>query len=382
MKEKKALLAWAGIWLAILAAVLYAVFYGKPNGSMNSMSWLSFWLLLGAGAFAAAATLLKKAQIGSYLLALCSLIAFVLSIYAFYPYISAAFVGIDSTWETSFFVVIGLMLACVIVNIVAAMQALPFRGKAPKIALPVCASLLSVLLIGGVIANENAPQISGFLKTPTSVEVHTGDPNEDTQYYKSNYASLSELMAAGRNKAEEAMSEGIVLLRNENDALPLRENERKVGFFGISAIDPVYGGTGSGNVDTSSAPSWKTAFERGGLFTVNEDLWNWYSAPEQETYKRTTGQTGPGVTGAKSIGEAPWDVVRSANGESFSKFGDAAIVIISRLGGEGSDMPRGTLALSKLDDIDGSLGDTVNGDYLKLSPKEQALLAQYQQTTA
>ena len=112
MKEKKALLAWAGIWLAILAAVLYAVFYGKPNGSMNSMSWLSFWLLLGAGAFAAAATLLKKAQIGSYLLALCSLIAFVLSIYAFYPYISAAFVGIDSTWETSFFVVIGLMLAC------------------------------------------------------------------------------------------------------------------------------------------------------------------------------------------------------------------------------------------------------------------------------
>lgn len=375
MKEKKALLAWAGIWLAILAAVLYAVFYGKPNGSMNSMSWLSFWLLLGAGAFAAAATLLKKAQIGSYLLALCSLIAFVLSIYAFYPYISAAFVGIDSTWETSFFVVIGLMLACVIVNIVAAMQALPFRGKAPKIALPVCASLLSVLLIGGVIANENAPQISGFLKTPTSVEVHTGDPNEDTQYYKSNYASLSELMAAGRNKAEEAMSEGIVLLRNENDALPLRENERKVGFFGISAIDPVYGGTGSGNVDTSSAPSWKTAFERGGLFTVNEDLWNWYSAPEQETYKRTTGQTGPGVTGAKSIGEAPWDVVRSANGESFSKFGDVAIVIISRLGGEGSDMPRGTLALSKLDDIDGSLGDTVNGDYLKLSPKEQALLA-------
>ena len=49
--------------------------------------------------------------------------------------------------------------------------------------------------------------------------------------------------------------------------------------------------------------------------------------------------------------------------------------MISRLGGEGSDMPRGDLALSKLDDVDGSQGDTVNGDYLKLSPKEQALLA-------
>jgi beta-glucosidase len=375
MKEKKSLLAWIGIGLALLAAVLYAVFYGKPDGSMNNMSWLAFWLLLGAGTVAIAAALLSKARFGSYLLALCSLIAFVLSVYAFYPYISAAFVGIDSTWEVPFFIVILLLLAAVIVNMVAAMKALPFKGAAPKIILPVCASLLAVLLVGGRIADENAPQISGFLKTPTSVEIHTGDPNEDTQYYKSNYKTLSELMAAGREKAEEAMAEGIVLLRNENGALPLKEGERKVGFFGMSSVDPVYGGTGSGNVDTSSAPSWKTAFERNSLFTVNEDLWNWYSAPEQEVYKRTTGQTGPGVTGAKSIGEAPWDVVRSANGQNFAKYGDAAIVVISRLGGEGSDMPRGTLALSQLDDADGSQGDTVSGDYLKLSPKEQALLA-------
>jgi len=37
-------------------------------------------------------------------------------------------------------------------------------------------------------------------------------------------------------------------------------------------------------------------------------------------------------------------VIKSANGASFGKYGDAAIVVISRLGGEGSDMPRGTLA--------------------------------------
>ena len=108
MKEKKSLLAWIGIGLAILAAVLYAVFYGKPNGSMNSMSWPAFWLLIGAGVLAAAMALFKKPRFGSYLLAVCSLIAFVLSIYAFYPYISAAFVGIDSTWEVPFFLVIVL----------------------------------------------------------------------------------------------------------------------------------------------------------------------------------------------------------------------------------------------------------------------------------
>ena len=133
MKEKKSLLAWIGIGLAILAAVLYAVFYGKPNGSMNSMSWPAFWLLIGAGVLAAAMALFKKPRFGSYLLAVCSLIAFVLSIYAFYPYISAAFVGIDSTWEVPFFLVIVLLLASVIVNAVAAMKSLPFKGSAPKV---------------------------------------------------------------------------------------------------------------------------------------------------------------------------------------------------------------------------------------------------------
>lgn len=376
MKERKSLSAvWIGAVLAIVTAALYVVFYGKPSGNMDNMAWPAVWLLVCGGVLAAAASLIKKPRIGAYLLPVCTLIALLLSVYQFYPYISAAIVGIDSTWEVSFFVVMGLMVLTLLVSTVIAMKALPFRGILPKILLPVCAFLFGVLLAGGVIANENAPQISGFLKTPTFVEVHTGDPNEDTQYFKSNYTSLSSLMAAGRDKAEEAMAEGIVLLRNENQALPLAEGERKISFFGISSVDPVYGGTGSGNVDTSSAPSWKSAFERNSLFTVNEDLWNWYLAPEQEGYKRSTGQTGPGVIGAKSIGEAPWEAVKSANEESFPAFGDAAVVVISRLGGEGSDMPRGTLALSQLEDVDGSLGDTVNGDYLKLSPKEQALLA-------
>ncbi|MBR4208715.1 MAG: glycoside hydrolase family 3 protein [Lachnospiraceae bacterium] len=375
MEQKKSPSVWPGIVLAVLAAASYAVFYGKPNGSMDNMSWPAFWLLIGGAAFALLTTFIKKPKLGAFVLPVCALVAFLLSVYKFYPYISAAIVGIDSTWEASFFVVIGLMVLTLIVGCVVAMKSLSFKGALPKILLPAFAFLFGVTQVGGVIANENAPQISGFLKTPTSMEVHTGDPNEDTEYFKSAYTSLADLMAAGRAKAEEAMAEGIVLLRNENNALPLAEGERKISFFGMSVIDPVYGGTGSGNVDTSSAPTWKTAFERNNLFSVNEDLWNWYAAPEQEAYKRTTGQTGPGVTGAKSIGEAPWDVIKSANGSTFVQYGDAAIVVISRLGGEGSDMPRGTLALSKLDDVDGSLGDTVGGDYLKLSPKEQALLS-------
>lgn len=108
---------------------------------------------------------------------------------------------------------------------------------------------------------------------------------------------------------------------------------------------------------------------------MNETLWNWYSAPEQEGYKRVMGDTGPGVTGVKVIGEAPWQEVEAAAGDSFSQYGDAAIVVISRVGGEGSDMPRGDRSLSMLDDSTGTGGDSTDGDYLKLSPKEKELLA-------
>ena len=375
LKEKRTLLTLVGAALSAVTAVLYAVFYGAANTSMNSMSWPAFGVLL-AGAAAALVLLfvLKRPAIGACVAAVCHLSAFMLAIYAFYPYISAAVVGIDSTWEATFFVVMALFLAGLVVNDLAAMMGLPFKGLPVKIALPVCLFLFGAIMAGGVIANENAPQISSALKTPSFVEGSTGDPNEDTQYYKSAYQNLDELMAAGREKAEEAMAEGIVLLRNENNALPLGSGERKISLFGVSAVDPVYGGTGSGNVDTSAAPTWRDAFERGGAFQVNGGLWDWYGAAEQEGYRRTTGSTGPGVTGAKSIGEAPWSAVKGANGSTFAQYGDAAVVIISRLGGEGSDMPRGTLALSQLDDVDGSLGDTDSGDYLRLSPREKDLL--------
>lgn len=374
LRDKKNLLTILGIAISALTAVLYAVFYGAANTNMNNMSWTAFALLVGGAAVALVLLLMKQGKWSPRIMAVCHLSAMMLTIYQMYTYISAAIVGIDSTWEVSFFVVMGLYVVGLVVNAVAAMRSLSFKGIAPKIFLPVTAFLFALLLMGGVIANENAPQINAALKTATFEEISTADGNEDTTYFKSAYSNLKTLMAAGRDQAEEAMAEGIVLLRNENSALPLSESERNVSLFGISSVDPVYGGTGSGSVDTSAAPTWKVAFERDGVFRVNETLWNWYSASEQEEYRRTTGSTGAGVTGAKTIGEAPWNVIKSANGSTFAQYGDAAVVFISRLGGEGSDMPRGTLSMSQLDDVDGSQGDTTNGDYMKLSPKEKDLL--------
>ena len=376
LKAKKNLPALIGIVLSVLTAVVYALFYGSANTMMNNMSWSAFWLLIGGGAAALVLILVKQGKLAPAVMSICHLIAFTMTIYQMYPYISAAFVGIDSTWEISFFVVMILLAVGLVVNLVAAMRAITVKKAAlPKTLMSVACVLLAFMIVGNTIAMENAPQINSFLKTPTIKTTVTEGLNEDTQYYKSAYTDLATLMADGRAMGEVAMGEGVVLLKNDNNALPLSADERKVSLVGISCIDPVYGGTGSGLVDVSTAPSYKSAFERNGLFSVNETLWNWYAAPEQEGYKRAVGPTGPGVQGAKVIGEAPWSEVEKANGASFAQYGDAAIVILSRLGGEGSDMPRGERSLSKLDDVNGANGDTTEGDYLKLSPKEKDMFA-------
>ena len=65
---------------------------------------------------------------------------------------------------------------------------------------------------------------------------------------------------------------------NENNALPL-EKGAKVSCFSNSSVNLVYGGTGSGNIDASSADTLKTALEKSG-FEVNKKLWNFYSKGE------------------------------------------------------------------------------------------------------
>ncbi len=310
--------------------------------------------------------------VASVAMAVASLLTFVFYIYGMYIYISAAFTGIDSTWEASFFICSILFLAALILSVTAFCINFKAVYKVQKVLVSTSSILLAVICLGNVIAGENSAAINKALHIDTFEIIGEGDG--DSEYYKSKYKNLKELKAAGEKKVEEAMGEGAVLLKNKNKALPLTQEERKVSLFGVASVDPVYGGTGSGSVEVSSAPTWKSAMENAG-FTVNSSLWDWYATGEGHQYVRKTGPTGPGVTGIKVIGEAPWGAIDAACGSSFSSYGDAAIITLARIGGEGSDMPRGNQSLSKLDDSDGSGGDTTDGDYLKLSPKEKEMLS-------
>ena len=161
-------------------------------------------------------------------------------------------------------------------------------------------------------------------------ELENKDPN--AIYFAEDFASEAERIEKGYELVKQVEAEGAALLTNVNNALPLAENA-KVSLFSTSSVNIVYGGTGSANVDSSKAHNLKQAFELAGM-AVNSTLWDWYLSEEGQQYKRVDGGMSGGST---SVGEAPWSAYPSNVLASVEEYSDAAIVVLSRIGGEGAD---------------------------------------------
>ncbi len=246
--------------------------------------------------------------------------------------------------------------------------------KIRKITLAVFNFLLAFLLIGYAIAMDNFPTVTRALGQ-TSSEI---SGSSDEAYYESDYDNLAALIEDTKVVAEEVIEGGSVLLKNDTvgnePALPLAKGSN-ISLFSLSSVDPVYGGTGSGHVNTDLAPTFKSALERNDNFNVNGDLWEYYYSVK-DTYQRTFGsiydaggEPLAGVSGVNFNGDVPWDTLingTNVNG-SLQTYGDAAIFILSRVGGEGSDLLSEGFSIN-------NPGDATDGDYLRLSPKEASVL--------
>ena len=192
--------------------------------------------------------------------------------------------------------------------------------------------------------------------------------NEDPEkiYYEGDYETEKERTEAGAALVKQVEAEGASLLTNENNALPLAEKS-KVSLFSTSSVNIVYGGTGSANVDTEKCDDLKTALEKEN-FAVNETLWDFYKTGDAAEYTR--GNAGAVVQdsatasgyGAAEIVEAPWNIYSEKVLKSVEEYGDAAIVVLSRIGGEGADSY-----------FDHELGDGKN--YLALNQAEKDMMA-------
>ena len=196
--------------------------------------------------------------------------------------------------------------------------------------------------------------------------------NEDKGaiYYEEDFKSEKERTEAGAKLVKQVEAEGAALLTNDNAALPLVKGA-KVSLFSTSSVNIVYGGTGSANVDTTKCDDLKTALEKAD-FKVNETLWDFYKTGDAAIYTRedagATAQDSASSDDAVSsygkaeIVEAPWSLYSDKVLKSVEKYGDAAIVVLSRIGGEGADCY-----------FDHELGDGKN--YLALNQDEKDMMA-------
>lgn len=196
----------------------------------------------------------------------------------------------------------------------------------------VCALLMGASLTATYLASANASQVHNYLGT-SPTRIVSADSNENTTYYASQFGSWEEQLENAKEVNKQVQEEGSVLLEN-NGALPLSSGS-KVSLFSRSSVDIVYGGTGSGSGDNSSAPTLKEAMEDEG-FKVNGTLWDFYKS--KDSYTRTTSnEQGYQVSNDTSIAEVPLNEYTQAVKDSYSGYSDAAIFVFSRVGGEGYD---------------------------------------------
>lgn len=200
-----------------------------------------------------------------------------------------------------------------------------------------------------------------------------------TNYFTPKIERSDATKEASSKLTEEIESEGIVLMKNENNALPLTEGNRKVNVFGWSSTNPIYGGTGSGATDTSTAVDFLSGLKNAGIET-NKELSDFYTKYSKER---------PAI----SMGGQDWTVPEPTMEEyeeggvfeQAKEYSDTAIVVIARSGGEGADLPRSitdedTLKAGGMFGSEGvrysSNADDIAPDkhYLQLSNRETQML--------
>lgn len=219
--------------------------------------------------------------------------------------------------------------------------------------------VLLVLAVGGtVVTSEWSGYINKYLGISNSTIVE-GDGNEDPIHYKSDYESYTDVMEHARDVAKQVQAEGTVLLKNENNALPLAKNSN-VTFFGYNQVDIAYGGTGSGGVTPTEDREVDLIAACEDKLNMNQTIYNFYQTQydNQVGFTETTGWAGTSFSfrTVNAVNEINASDFTSEVTNSFASYDDAAIYIITRIGGEGSDL-------------------STNGDgYLALTDDERSVL--------
>lgn len=153
----------------------------------------------------------------------------------------------------------------------------------------------------------------------------------------------------GDQLSEKIANEGIVLLKNEDNHLPL--NEKKVNVFGFSSFDFRYGGGGSGGADLSRAVSLYEGLENAGI-SYNSELHDMYKGlREEQGIEEDNEGTGimqvvQGMFGSNKSGEPSIDYLSEEAIEQAKNYSENALIVLPSAGTEASDMSEEQLQLT------------------------------------
>lgn len=174
-----------------------------------------------------------------------------------------------------------------------------------------------------------------------------------------------ENVATATELCEDIADEGIVLLDNAG-TLPLAKNS-KLNVFGWASTNPCYGGTGSGALsDAYPTVSLLEGLTNAG-FELNTELSDFYTA-----YRADRPQVGmfaqDWTLPEPEAAQYSDDLINNAKA-----FSDTAMIVITRVGGEGADLPTDVSTVTY--DAGHSYNDFEPGEhYLQLSKTEEDMV--------
>ena len=206
--------------------------------------------------------------------------------------------------------------------------------------------VLSLLLVVTCVANFVALRFTNVI----------------TMYFTTIDLNDSDIQKVRNESTETAKSladEGFVLLKNENNVLPLAN--KQVNVFGYSSIDINFGGTGSGSGSDEYNVGFYEGLENAGI-SVNEDLKAFYNDAYTEKQKTNVMAM---VGGDYNSYEPSIDTYTEEMIDQAKDYSDTAIVVLTRNGGEGGDLPQDTAAYQ---------GGTAGEHYLELNKNERDMI--------
>ncbi len=231
-----------------------------------------------------------------------------------------------------------------------------FKQKGFRVWFIVTACLVSFMIAAGIVLSAYSQFVNIILGGEIAVYAEGREPR-----YTRETDSKEEALEEANELNERICEEGMVLLRNENGALPL-EKGAKVSVFGKNSVNLVYGGSGSGGGDNKNAVKLCDALRAAG-FEVNPTLEAFYSDNNRSGPRRSGNPSDldSGADVSLETAETPYSSYTSDITGSYGSYRDAALIVLSRIGGEGFDLPR-------------TSADDASRHYLELDPNEIALV--------